>query len=132
MRGEDVIARADAWQQAIESRDAAAATQILHDDYALVLVQPVRAVMPRQRWLATLDDYIVHAYEIHERLVDVNGDTAAVLQRVDQRATVLGEDRSGTFVISDTWLRVEGEWRVWRRHSTPFTAPRMPGVETAE
>jgi hypothetical protein len=34
-------------------------------------------------------------------------------------ATVLGQDLSGLFVISDLWVVVGGEWRVWRRHSSP-------------
>ena len=124
-----LIERAGAWQRAIETRDATAAAELLHQDYALQLVHPEPAVVPRARWLATLEEYIVHAYEIDERVVDVDGDTAAVLQRIRQQATVMGEDRSGQFVITDVWRLVDGTWRVWRRHSTPFTAPRMPGVD---
>ncbi len=60
-------------------------------------------------------------------LVDRDGDTAAILQRVTLRATVLGEDRSGILVISDVW-RHDGSWRLWRRHSTPLAAGRMPGA----
>lgn len=48
-----------------------------------------------------LADYVVHDYTLQERQVDVDEDVACVLQRVDMRATVLGEDRSGTFVITD-------------------------------
>lgn len=123
-----VLDRADHWQRAIEGRDRAAAEDVLHPDYALVLVHPAPAVMPRARWLQVLDDYVVHSFEIHERTVDLEDDVAAVLQSVTQHATVLGEDRSGPFVISDVWLREDGVWRVWRRHSTPLSAPRMPGV----
>ena len=43
------------------------------------------------------------------------------------QATMLGEDRSGTFIVSDTWLRTGDEWQVWRRHSTPPQAGPMPG-----
>ena len=72
---------------------------------ALVLVHPTSAVMPRQRWLETLDAYIVDEWEVEEDLRDSSDDIAAVLRRVRMRATVLGEDRSGTFIVSDTWLR---------------------------
>ena len=41
-------------------------------------------------------------------------------QQIYQRATVLGEDRTGMFIITDLWRRVEGTWRVWKRHSTPL------------
>jgi ketosteroid isomerase-like protein len=84
--------------------------------------------MPRSRWLEVLADYVVHEYEVEESSVDRDGDCAAALQRVRMRATVLGEDRSGTFVISDVWrLRADG-WRIWRRHSTPLSAGGMPGA----
>ena len=93
-----------------------------------MLVHPSAAVMPRARWLVVLDDYLVHSYEIEEQRGDVDEDVAAVLSRVDMRATVLGEDRSGRFVISDVWRRGHDGWRVWRRHSSPLSAGDMPGA----
>ena len=58
-----------------------------------VLVHPTRAVMPRNRWLEVLADYVVQDYELHERIIDVDDDIAAVVQRATMHATVLGEDR---------------------------------------
>jgi len=48
--------------------------------------------------------------------------------RLTMTAMVLGEDRSGAFVISDVWLRGADGWRIWRRHSTPLAAGPMFGV----
>lgn len=115
------------FQRCIEERDSAAAAEVLDEDYALVLVQPLRAVVPRDRWLAMLPAYIVHSYDIQEQLVDVDGDCAAVLHRARMTATVGGADRSGLFAISDIWRLRDGQWRVWRRHSTPFSAGPLPG-----
>lgn len=124
---EQVRARAAGWQQAIEDRDASAVVDFLHDDYALVLVVPAAVTMGRGEWLRVLADYVVHEYEVHEQVIDVVGDTAVVLTLATQRATVLGQERSGRFVLTDTWLRGDaGSWRVWRRHSTPLSASRMP------
>src|SRR3712207_4664499 len=86
------------FQRAITARDVALAETVLHSGFALTLVQPVRATMSRVRWLAVLPDYIVHSYECEEEVVDVHGDLAAVLYRDRMVATVLGQDRSGTFV----------------------------------
>lgn len=124
----DLDTRMQAFQQCIEARDAVAAERLLDPEFGLVLVQPTPAVMPRERWLEMLPDYVVHEYAVEERLIDVSDDVAAVLQRVRMRATVLGQDRSGTIVISDFWRRSAGDWRIWKRHSTPFDAGRMPGV----
>ena len=129
---EDVLARSAAWQQALEARDAENITEFLDEDYALQLVHPVRTVVSRAEWLRTLPNYVVHGWDVEELIVDVRGDTALVLQRGIQTATVQGADRSGPFVISDCWRRgADGVWRVWRRHSTPLAAGAMPRAADA-
>jgi hypothetical protein len=124
---EDLLRRAALWDRAIQERDEVAAAQLLAPEFALEQVQPVRNVMTREVWLEVLADYVVHEWEVEEQIVDVDGDYAATLQRVRMRATVIGEDRSGIFVISDLWRRLDGEWRVWRRHSTPLSAGQLGG-----
>lgn len=121
--------RMRAFDQAVIGRNVALAESVLDLDYQLVLVQPQPAAMARPRWLEVLPDYVVDDYHIEEQQVDVDGDVAAVLSRVRMRATVLGQDRSGVFVISDVWRRRADGWRVWRRHSTPATAGSMPGAD---
>jgi hypothetical protein len=124
----DLAVAIDEFQRCIDARDRAGAEIILDAAYSLVLVVPVPAVMPRDRWLEVLPDYVVHDYVVEEQIVDEDGDAAAVLARVQMQATVLGEDRSGAFVISDFWRRRDGAWTVWRRHSTPLAAGRLPGA----
>jgi ketosteroid isomerase-like protein len=125
----DLEERMLAFQRCIEARDQEAVKDLLDDDYALVLVQPARVVIPRQRWLEVLSDYVVHSYAVEELIVDVDADCAAVMQRANMKATVLGQDRSGLFMISDVWRRRNGTWRLWRRHSTPISAGDIPGTE---
>lgn len=115
-------------ESCVLNRDVALALSVLDDDYSLVLVAPDRARMPRTRWLEVLPDYRVDRYKVEEVQVDVDEDEAMVLQRVRMTATVLGQDRSGTFVITDCWRRRRHGWRVWRRHSTPLSAGVMPGA----
>jgi ketosteroid isomerase-like protein len=127
MSEQEVLARADAWQAAIEARDVEGIDDFLHPDYALVLVKPADVSVPRADWLRMLPDYVVHGYSILARRADVDDDLALVLQIVDQKATVVGGDRSGIFILSDCWRRgADGAWRVWRRHSTPLDAGAMP------
>jgi Domain of unknown function (DUF4440) len=117
------------FQRCIEQRNQVAAADVLDQDYALVLVQPARVVLPREVWLATLPGYIVHSYDVQERVVDIDGDCAAVLHRADMRATVNGAERSGLFSVSDIWRLRDGQWRIWRRHSTPLSAGPMPAAD---
>ena len=124
---DDVRARADAWQSAIQERDVAAAQDLLHQDYALVLVVPAAVTVDREEWLRVLPDYVVHHYEVHEQFLHVGNATASALTLATQHATVLGQDRSSRFILSDTWLRGDdGSWRVWRRHSTPTSPMAIP------
>lgn len=123
-----LLEAADRFQQCIERRDRQTAERLLAADYALVLVHPEPAVMRRERWLDILADYVVHAYRIDHRHVDIGGNLAAVLQRVWMQATVLGDDRSGTLIISDIWRHGSMGWQLWKRHSSPLSAGRMPGA----
>jgi ketosteroid isomerase-like protein len=127
----DLTVAIEEFQRCINGRDGAGADRILDADYALVVVIPARAVAPRARWLEMLPDYVVHDYVVEEQVVDEDGDHAAVLSRVRMQATVLGEDRSGVFALSDIWRRSDGAWKVWRRHSTPLSAGLLPGVESS-
>jgi ketosteroid isomerase-like protein len=117
-----------AFQRCIEDRDRDTAARVLDEDYALVLVSPTVAVMPRARWLEVLPDYVVHNYRVDEQVIDEDGDCGTVLHRVRMTATVLSEDRSGVFVITDIWRRRDRRWLLWRRHSTPLSAGSLPGV----
>ena len=122
---DELLDRAAQWDAAVKNRDEVAADAVLASDFALELVQPVRSVMNREVWLEILADYVVDEWHVEEEVVSQAEDMAAVLRRVRMRATVLGEDRSGIFVVSDLWRRVDGEWRVWRRHSTPLSAGQL-------
>lgn len=118
------------FQKCVETRDVVMAEDVLDDDYALMLMHPVAALNPRARWLELLPDYLIHTYDVHEVVVDDDGEgCAAVFQRVTMHATVLGEDRSGEIVITDIWRKRADAWRLWRRHSTPLTAGPLPGIE---
>jgi hypothetical protein len=127
MTDTDLETRLVDFQRVIETRDVDAAQDVLDESYALVLVQPVPLSVTRAEWLAALPGYVVHEWTVQERVVDVDGDCAAVLQRGFQRAVVQGQARDGLFIISDIWRRRDGVWRIWRRHSSPLSAGVMPG-----
>ena len=128
MTSHDLATAMRDFDDAVQQRSHVLAEAVLDEDYALTLVHPAPATMPRARWLEVLENYVVHSYDIEEQRVDQSGDVAAVLSKVHMRATVLGQDRSGWFVISDFWRHGQDGWRIWRRHSSPLTAGQMPGA----
>lgn len=125
--GTQLSAAMTEFQRVVVERDVGLAAKVLHPNFALVLVQPEPAVVPRAQWLTMLPDYVVSRWIVEESRTDLDGGCAAVLQRVAMDAVVLGHDRSGVFVISDIWLHDGADWRIWRRHSSPQTAGSMPG-----
>ncbi len=127
---DELTARMATFDKCITERDVDLARTVLDDDYTLIISKPVLVTMPRVRWLEVLPDYVVHDYALESQHVDVDGDHAVVLQTVSMQATVLGHDRSGAFVISDIWRLRDADWRIWRRHSTPFSAGSMLGVSS--
>ena len=64
----DLQAAMSQFERCIIDRDRAAAEAVLDEDYSLKLVQPAEAVMPRQRWLEVLGDYVVHDYVVEASL----------------------------------------------------------------
>jgi hypothetical protein len=79
----DLQQRIDAFQRCIEQRDRDAAEEILDQGYTLLLVQPVRSVVPRQQWLDVLADYVVHSYAVEEQIVDELGLGAVIVELPD-------------------------------------------------
>jgi ketosteroid isomerase-like protein len=120
---QDVDAR---WLIALLARDVDAAVQFIRDDYALTLVYPLKSVVHRKEWLDTLPDYVISRWDVQESMWDVAGDVASHFHVVDMTATVFGTPRNGLFVITDTWVRGDKGWQVWRRHSTPLAAGGYP------
>jgi len=114
------------FDRACRESDTSLAAEAVHDDFALVLVQPTPAVVPRDRWMEMLPEYLIHEWIVEETRTDVDRECATVHQRVAMKATVMGEDRSGIFVITDVWRDGLHGWRLWRRFSTPMTAGEIP------
>ncbi len=128
MTSHDLAAAMKNFDEAVQQREHTLAQRVLDEEFALVVAHPAFARVPRARWLEILEHYVVHSYDVEEQHIDQSGDVAAILSRVHMRATVLGEDRSGLFVISDFWRLTNDGWKVWRRHSSPMTAGELPGA----
>lgn len=108
------------WANAIQARDRAATDHFLADSYFLAIAVSGASfqIMPRERWLESLAEYIIRELVIEDQRVHVYGDTAVVLMIWNQNATVGGKDRTGVFCITDIWTKQENGWRVAERHSS--------------
>lgn len=125
----ELLEQAARWDRAVLDRAEPEARRVLASGFALEMVEPVRSVMSRDVWLEMLPDYVVHEWSVEEQIVDLDGDLASVFRRVRMHATVMGEDRSGVYVLTDLWRRDGGEWLVWRRQSTSLSPGRLSSPE---
>lgn len=110
------------WMQAWQDRDRRVLEQILAPEFTLTSARTDR-LMPRDAWLeAAMTRTVNESFRYDDFRIDIFTDAAVVKSRLTQRATVDGQDWSGTFQITDVWIRRDGRWQVVARHSS--TPPR--------
>ena len=115
----EVLRRSREWHDAIMRTDTAALSRMLLPEYSLTVAPDLEnAYVPRDAWLRNTMGYQMRADRWEASDVRVLGDVVVVTSRVWQRATPGGRDRSGHFVLTDVWRRVDGEWLVASRTST--------------
>ena len=115
----DLSQAIDAFDHAVLHRDAGQAASILDAGSARLQVEPTASALDRDAWLGAFEGEVIHGYEVLERFIHEDGDTAAVLQQIRLSATVDGQDRMGAQAITDVWRHRPEGWRLWRRHVTP-------------
>ena len=62
--------------------------------------------------------YAIEDFAYEEIDVEVYGDTAVLSSRYRQTAELDGRDLSGSFLLTDVWVRRDGRWQAVRRHAT--------------
>jgi ketosteroid isomerase-like protein len=103
------------WAGIVERRDAAAAREFLADDFVLSSTGGVGPSVPKDDWLAALDE--IDTRSLVPRDVDgrVFGDVAVVSARLRWDATLRDQDLTGDYAVTDVFTRGEGRWlAAWR------------------
>ncbi len=62
--------------------------------------------------------YAIEEFCYEEIDTEVYGDTAVVVSRYRQTATLDGRDVSARLHVTDVWVRRDGRWQIVRRHAT--------------
>jgi hypothetical protein len=117
----------EAWMRAWIANDRAVLERTLAPEFALVVSARPEARVDRAAWLRTAGgDYTCESFRYDAMQVRDFGEVIAVSSLATQRATAFGEDRSGTFFLTDIWRPgVDGAWQVIARyssHAEPATA----------
>ena len=113
------------WMNAWKAKDTVLLEKILAPDYRLLaLINGDLVSINRTRWLKTVPMYVPKSFRYYDFDIRVYGNTAIVQSKFDQEATLNGQDRSGTFQLTDVWVKNKGGWQVVHRHST--LKPKTP------
>jgi ketosteroid isomerase-like protein len=103
------------WARIVEARDAGAAREFLADDFVLSSTGGVGPSVPKDEWLAALDE--IDTRSLVPRDVDgrVFGDVAVVSARLRWDATLRDQDLTGDYAVTDVFTRDDGRWLAsWR------------------
>ena len=107
------------WMNAWKAKDTLLLNKLLAPEYRLLaLINGELVSINRERWLKTAPLYIPTSIKIYNFDIRLYGNTAIVQSFIDQQATLNGQDRSGTFQITDIWVKNKNEWQVVHRHTT--------------
>lgn len=109
-----------AWANAMQARDLEALAKFVADDFFVTIAVEgmLLQTTPRARWLASMPHYEIIEMTIDDIRANVYENLAVVNLIWTQRARVNGNERSGTFFITDIWRKTENGWRVAQRHSS--------------
>lgn len=107
------------WMNAWKAKDTVFLEKILAPDYRLLAqIDGELVSMNREKWLKTVPLYIPKNFRYYDFDIRIYGNTAIVQSKFDQEATLNGQDRSGTFQITDIWVKNKSGWQVVHRHTT--------------
>jgi ketosteroid isomerase-like protein len=103
------------WAGIVERRDAEAARDFLADDFVLSSTGGVGPSVPKDEWLAALDEIDTRSLVPRDLDVRVFGDVAVVSARLRWEATLRDQDLTGDYAVTDVFTRANGRWRAsWR------------------
>jgi ketosteroid isomerase-like protein len=122
-RAEQVLARLERGLiEAVRDRNLDWLERHLAEEFTLTTGRPGAEVRSRREWLdVTRDRYEIESFEFVEVEVRVYGHVAVVASRYRQKARLDDLDRSGTYLVTDVWLRRGGRWQLVTRHSTALS-----------
>jgi ketosteroid isomerase-like protein len=106
------------WGDALVKANLVFLDQILAEDY--MFTSPVGEVLTKAQMLAELKsgEDVVSSVVNHDMKVRVYGDAAVVTGHSTYKQTVQGNDISGEYRWTDTWIRKDGRWQCVADHAS--------------
>jgi hypothetical protein len=119
----DVATLEGEWRDALLQKDEAALRRLIHPQYKLVGIRSTGSVaVDLEQWIAALRRMDIAALDV--RVTDCVALDNVIIATVDAKWKVryLGQPIDERVLLTDVWVREDGQWRVVRRHSSPVPA----------
>lgn len=126
----DIVALEKAWGEAFLKKDKAYLEKLVAPEFKLMNSDEGKVEFtPRERWMANVDGFVFHEFEVDTVDVVVNGDTAVATSTGRWKIGRVGlpGTRDRGFILTDTFVRRNGAWQVIFRHAdSPVPAAPVP------
>lgn len=121
----EMIALEHRWLSAVQKRDMSTLEEILAADFILLAGRRGRELRSRTEYMEVIRTvYVVWSYELEPLDVRIYKTTAIVGSRYSQKGRMADLDRTGDYLMSDVFMRIDRGWRAVLRHLTPLPPPR--------
>ena len=105
------------WMLAAQEHDVARLEELLGQEFTVV---GAVGELDREEWLENASRaYEIDEFAFEEIEIELYGSTAVLSSRYRQTARLGDRDLSGSYLVTDVWVRRDGGWQVVRRHATP-------------
>ncbi|HTS35469.1 MAG TPA: nuclear transport factor 2 family protein [Candidatus Solibacter sp.] len=100
------------WAQAVVREGAASVDRYEADD--IITTDPTGRITDKSQDKADLSsgDYRIHSEELSDVVVHVYGNVAVAAATNTMKGTYKGQDLSGKYRFTDTWVKRNGKWQV--------------------
>ena len=118
--GQQLLGLEQQWAQSEKSGDSAGVARIESDNY--VFTDPTGKVTGKQDDVNSLKSGQMkyQSFELSDLQPHVVGNTAVVTGRATIKGTSKGQDISGTYAFTATWVKNNGQWQAVATQVTPL------------
>jgi ketosteroid isomerase-like protein len=118
------------WRDALCKKDMERLTSLVHPDFVLIGTRSTGPfMMHRQDWLDAIQRRDVDQIELEIRDATVLPDVMIGTVHARWRLKYLGRVIEDCVLLTDVWVKDDGDWRCVRRHSTPAPAGECPDLK---
>jgi ketosteroid isomerase-like protein len=109
------------WMNAWKNKDETTARKIISDDFTLTSGLSTGELTNKETWIEhAFHGFDCKSFSFDSIKVRVYGNTALLNIWWHQVATINGKDWSGAALLTDVWVKKNGEWQVVARATTPL------------